>query len=338
VAAAVSGGPTDPALFFLSDYGTADEFVGVVHAVLHRLAPLVPVIDLSHQIPPFDVPGGAALLARCVPYLGAGVVLAVVDPGVGTARRAVAVRTAAGSGQTRSVPAPGSGGSADHLSGGPAWLVGPDNGLLTGATALLGGAEEVVALRFDSGGWRGPDGGIDRPGPTFAGRDVFAPAAAHLVNGGDPALLGEAVDPASLVAAPADQQMASAGEPIRVGSALTTSVVSIDRFGNVQLALRPHLLDEIGLEPGGLAEVTVRPMPDVRRPAEPAVTAVPSNQAVPARRVVAFAELAAGELGLVTDGNGRVALVLDRASAAHRLHLSGAGAEVTISLAHHRGG
>ena len=314
----VSSGPTAPAVFFLSDYGTADEFVGVVHAVLHRLAPLVPVIDLSHQIPPFDVPGGAALLARCVPYLGAGVVLAVVDPGVGTARRAVAVRTAAG-------------------AEGPAWLVGPDNGLLTGAAALLGGSEEVVVLRSDGGGWRPPVGGIDPAGPTFAGRDVFAPAAAHLVYGGDPALLGTAVDPGSLVAAPTERQIdADWGETTRVGSAVTTSVVSIDRFGNAQLALGPHVLDEIGLAPGGLAEVTVRPMPEGSRSSDPAPPPVASNQAVPARRVVAFAELAAGELGLVTDGNGRVALVLDRASAAHRLHVFGAGAEVRISPAHRR--
>jgi S-adenosylmethionine hydrolase len=318
VPAAVSGGPTTPAVFFLSDYGTADEFVGVVHAVLHRLAPLVPVIDLSHQIPPFDVSAGAGLLARCVPHLGAGVVLAVVDPGVGTARRAVAVRT------------PGS----DHRSEGPAWLVGPDNGLLTGAAALLGGAEQVVALRLDGRGWRRPDGGIDRPGPTFAGRDVFAPAASHLVNGSDPAQLGANVDPGSLVAAPADLEVTPAG-PLRVGSTVTTPVISIDRFGNAQLALRPHVLDDIGLAPGGSAEVSVRPEPATARPREPGPAPGAPHQAIPARRVGAFAELAAGELGLVTDGNGRVALVLDRASAADRLHLTGPGAEVRIAPALH---
>ena len=258
----MSAGPPPPALFFLSDYGTSDEFVGVVHAVLHRLAPSVPVIDLSHQIAPFDVSGAGALLARCVPYLGAGVVLAVVDPGVGTDRRGVAVRTAGGTARRDgwSVPSGSarSGRAAPPES--PSWLVGPDNGLLTGAAALLGGAEEVVALRFDDGGRRRPDSGIDGAGPTFAGRDVFAPAAAHLVNGGDPALLGVAVDPVSLVAAASDQITAIAGEPTRVGSTVTTSVVSIDRFGNAQLALRPDLLDEIGLGPGGLAEVTVRPV------------------------------------------------------------------------------
>ena len=99
--------PPAPAIFFLSDYGTADEFVGVVHAVLHRLAPPVPVIDLSHQVPPFDVTGGAAMLDRCAPYLGSGVVLAVVDPGVGTGRRALALRTAAaGAGAATGPPVP----------------------------------------------------------------------------------------------------------------------------------------------------------------------------------------------------------------------------------------
>ncbi|MBV8463757.1 MAG: SAM-dependent chlorinase/fluorinase, partial [Acidimicrobiales bacterium] len=82
-----------PAVYFASDYGTEDEFVGVVHAVLHRFAPGVPVIDLAHEIPAFDVAAGADLLLRCRPALGSGVVLAVVDPGVGSARRAVALRT-----------------------------------------------------------------------------------------------------------------------------------------------------------------------------------------------------------------------------------------------------
>ena len=278
----------------------------MVHAVLHRLAPLVPVIDLSHQIPPFDVSGAAALLARCVPYLGAGVVLAVVDPGVGTDRRAVAVRTAPGrdapdrAGTGWPVPS-GLPDRAERAPSpeGPAWLVGPDNGLLTGAAALLGGAEEVVALRFDGGGRHRPDSGIDRPGPTFAGRDVFAPAAAHLVNGGDPALLGVAVDPVSLVAAAADQITAIAGEPIRVGSAVTTSVISIDRFGNAQLALRPRppRRDRPGARRVGRGDRSTR----CRAQSGPAEPAVPSpgtsNQAVPARRVVAFAELGRRRVG-----------------------------------------
>ncbi len=114
-----------PAVYFLSDYGTADEFVGVVHAVLFRLAPELRVIDLSHQVPPFDVVAGAAMLVRAAPHLGSGVVLAVVDPGVGTERRGVALTTA---------------------SSGPRFVVGPDNGLLLPMADALGGVRSAVAL------------------------------------------------------------------------------------------------------------------------------------------------------------------------------------------------
>src|SRR5689334_2966144 len=117
--------PDDPAaaVFFLSDYGTADEFVGIVHAVLHSRAPGVAVIDLGHEVPPYDVAAGASMLVRCAPYLGAGVVLAVVDPGVGTERRGVAI---------------------EAVGTGPSWLVGPDNGLLVPLAAALGGAQRVI--------------------------------------------------------------------------------------------------------------------------------------------------------------------------------------------------
>ena len=168
---------SDPAVFFLSDYGMADEFVGVVHAVLHRLAPSVPVIDLSHLVPAFDIAAGAALLVRSGPHLGPGVVLAVVDPGVGTDRRGVAIEVS---------------------SDGPAWLVGPDNGLLGPLALALGGARSAVALDPVH-----PAGQAGASHPrTFDGRDVFAPAAAHLVTGGAPLEIGTPVDPATLVGAP----------------------------------------------------------------------------------------------------------------------------------------
>ena len=109
---------------FLSDFGTADEFVGVVHSVVRDLAPHVRVIDLTHGIAPFDVRAGSLALARSISYVASGVVLAVVDPGVATARRAIAVEVAGGEGV----------------------LVGPDNGLLAPAVALAGGAERAVEL------------------------------------------------------------------------------------------------------------------------------------------------------------------------------------------------
>ena len=267
-----------PALHFLSDYGLVDEFVGVVHAVLHRRAPGVPVIDLTHQIPAFDVAAGGAALARAAPHLGSGVVLAVVDPGVATARRGLAVGLG---------PGPG-----------PAWMVGPDNGLLIPALEVLGGAEVAYQL---AGG----------TGSTFDGRDLFAPAAAHLITGGHPAQLGSRIEAGTLVSAPPTP-------PDRVvGTTVVTAVAWVDAFGNVQLRAGPELLDGLGI-PGGRIEVRGEPPGSV-----PALTA---------RRVTAFAELAPGELGLLVDASGRLALVVDRGSAADVLGLGPHGPAPTVRL------
>jgi hypothetical protein len=204
------GGTRPPAgadtVYFLSDYGRHDEFVGVVHAVLRRLAPTAAVIDLSHDVPVFDVRAGAFLLTRAVPHLGPGVVLAVVDPGVGGARRGVVVEVA---------------------GTGPRWFVGPDNGLLL-AAAASGGIRRAVALAADDG----PDG---PGGVTFDGRDVFAPAAAALCNGADPGDLGVALDPSSLVSVPDPVVEWSSLEDGR--RVLRSEVAWVDRFGNVQLAV-----------------------------------------------------------------------------------------------------
>jgi S-adenosylmethionine hydrolase len=328
----VSPGPPAPAIYFLSDYGTADEFVGVVHAVLHRHAPGLAVIDLSHQIPPFDVSAGAAMLIRCAPHLGAGVVLAVVDPGVGTARRAVAVRVTGGSGgwaPSPGVPEPPP--TEGVPPGGPTWLVGPDNGLLVPLASALGGSETAIVLGSGGQARREAGGAPFGRGPTFDGRDVFAPAAAHLALGGDPALLGTAIDPASLIGVtpgpPQARERAPDGDRAHArdrlvgtatGAEVVTSVGAVDRFGNVELTLLPDILDvphQVGLPQGGTAEVRVDGGP-----------------AVMARRVVAFGELGAGELGLLIDSSGRLALVCNQASAATRLGLDGPGAEVSIRV------
>ena len=133
---------------FLSDYGTRDEFVGVVHSVIRSIAPHVTVIDLTHEIPAYDVRAGSLTLGRATQYLCPGVVLAVVDPGVGTARRGIAV----------------------EVGGGQSYLVGPDNGVLSPALFALDA--QVVQLVVP-----------DSASPTFHGRDVFAPAAARLATG-----------------------------------------------------------------------------------------------------------------------------------------------------------
>lgn len=214
-------------VFFLSDYGHADEFVGVVHAVLRRLAPEVRVIDLGHEIPPFDVAAGAGLLTRAFPHLGPGVVLAVVDPGVGGTRRGVVVEVAAGFG--------------------PRWLVGPDNGLLWPAALVAGGVARVVEL----------PAGHDQGPATFDGRDRFAPAAAALCGGADPSSLGRPLDPSAL---------ARLGEPlVEAGGSggerwLRAEVTWVDRFGNAQLSAGGDLV------PPSVGLVTVTAPADGGRP------------------------------------------------------------------------
>lgn len=188
---------------FLTDYGTTDEFVGVVKAVIRDLAPHVSVIDLTHEIPPFDVRAGSLALARCISYVPEGIVLAVVDPGVGTERRAIAVEVAGGAGV----------------------LIGPDNGLLAPAVAMAGGAERAVEIS-------NPEYRLVAPGATFDGRDVFGPAAAHLCNGVPLDELGPQVDPALLM--PATIPL-----PREEGDAVIAEVLWVDRFGNCQLNIGP---------------------------------------------------------------------------------------------------
>jgi S-adenosylmethionine hydrolase len=195
---------------FLSDYGIDDEFVGVVKSVLRRLAPDALVIDITHQVAPHDVRAGALALQRVVPFLAPGVVLAVVDPGVGTSRRAVAVEA------------------------GPEcrWiLLGPDNGLLVPALEALGGAVRAVAL----GDRQRPPGA----GATFDGRDLFAPAAAQLCTGAGLEDLGPLIDPARL-------EPGSRPTAVRRGTGVATEVLWVDRFGNAQLAAKPEDAADLG--------------------------------------------------------------------------------------------
>lgn len=188
---------------FLSDYGTTDEFVGVVHSVIRDLAPHARVIDLTHGVAPFDVRAGSLALARSISYVAAGVVLAVVDPGVATARKAIAVEVAGGEGV----------------------LVGPDNGLLAPAVALAGGAERAVEL--NNADWHLPS-----IGATFAGRDVFAPVAAQLCNGVDLTELGELIDADLLL--PGVVALPQADD-----TKVIAQVLWVDRFGNAQLNVGP---------------------------------------------------------------------------------------------------
>jgi S-adenosylmethionine hydrolase len=195
---------------FLSDYGTGDEFVGVVKSVIRGIEPQAAVIDITHEIAPHDVRAGSLALARSVQYLVPGVVLAVVDPGVGSDRRAVAVEV--GSGQSV--------------------LVGPDNGLLAAAVGMVGGADRVVELT-------NTDYHLPSAGSTFAGRDVFAPVTAHLCAGVPLEELGDPVDPTTL-------QPGMIPLPFADGDALAAQVLWVDRFGNAQLNVGPEDVEDLG--------------------------------------------------------------------------------------------
>ncbi len=205
---------------FLSDFGLADEFVGVVHGVIARIAPEVRVIDVTHGVRRGDVRAGALALLRAVQYLPHGVAMAVVDPGVGTVRRGIAAATAWG------------------------WFVGPDNGVLAPAVAMVGGAEAAVALEAT-------EFQLPREGTTFDGRDVFAPAAAVLASGqAELADLGPALATESLT--PLLLPLADVEDGLIRGEAWW-----IDAFGNVQTNVSPAELQALGAQPGGSAVVQV---------------------------------------------------------------------------------
>ena len=197
VALAASLSHVDATVFFLSDYGTEDEFVGRgPRRPGRRPSPGLTVIDLTHQIPAFDVRAGSHTLVRASPHLGPGVVLAVVDPGVGSAA-------------ARPVHA------GDACCGdGPAFFVGPDNGLLIAAAEQVG--EAPIARAFEL---RRP-GEVAGRGRTFDGRDLFAPAAAALCGGVAPEELGDPIDPLSLVRLPGgvvEQGRRSDGRSLHAG-------------------------------------------------------------------------------------------------------------------------
>jgi S-adenosylmethionine hydrolase len=256
---------------FLSDYGTGDEFVGVVHSVIRSIAPHVTVIDLTHEIPAYDVRAGSLTLGRSAQYLCPGVVLAVVDPGVGTARRGIAV----------------------EVGGGQSCLVGPDNGLLASAVAMCGGATAAVELT-------NPDYQLPAPGPTFAGRDVFAPAAAHLCAGVPLGDLGNPVDPLTLLPGLLPLTREEDG-------ALVAEVLWVDRFGNCQLNVDPDEVAAMG------ARIQLRWGDDVRT----------------AQRSATYEGIDPGQVGLVTDSYGMLSVCLGRRSAAAELGMP-VGTEVTL--------
>ncbi len=249
---------------FLSDYGLEDEFVGVCHGVILRVAPHLRVVDLHHNILRQDIRHGAVVLLQSINYLPESVHLAVVDPGVGSGRRAVALQT--GRGET---------------------FVGPDNGLLIPAAVASGGikrAFEVSDRRFL----------LTPVSRTFQGRDVFAPAAAHIAAGVDPAEMGPPISPDDLVQLEIPQAWVHDDH-------LHAEVLQVDRFGNLQMNLALEQLEQVAISGGDRLEVRL----------EGHRLTVPFADT--------FADVAAGEYVLIKDSYNYVSLAVNKGDAAARL-------------------
>jgi S-adenosylmethionine hydrolase len=204
---------------FLSDYGLEDDFVGVCHAVIARIAPEARVVDLDHGLDRHDIRTAALVLRRALPFAAPGVHLAVVDPGVGAERRAIALRTS----------------EEDRI------LVGPDNGLLSLAAQRFGGIAEVVDVA------RSPHR-LEPVSATFHGRDIFSPVAAHLALGAPLGDAGDPNDPDEIVRL--DMPMA-----FLENDELYAHAVSFDHFGNIMLDVEHAELTDSGFRLGHSVDV-----------------------------------------------------------------------------------
>jgi len=261
---------------FLTDFGLEDDFVGTCHGVMKRIAPDAEIIDITHGIAPRQVLQGALTLANTLPYMPSGVHLAVVDPGVGSARRALALRD--GEGRIH---------------------VGPDNGLLIPAVDKLGGIAEAHELT-------NPEYALESVSRTFHGRDLFSPAAAHLALGVPIAELGPPIAPDAL--ARLDIPRPEIGT-----SRIHATVLSIDRFGNMQLNLNRNHLEEAAIVPGTRLELEL---------------GAERYYAVAART---FADARRGEIILYEDAYRNVAIAISGGNAAE-MFAAREGQDVRIHL------
>lgn len=254
-------------IVFLTDYGLADELVGVCHGVMARIAPRSPVIDLTHAIARQDVLRGALTLSRAVAFMpDDAIYVAVVDPGVGSERRSIAVRAGGG------------------------MLVGPDNGLLSIAWEELGGAGAAATIESQAVV-------LTPVSKTFHGRDVFAPAGAHLANGVALEDLGPSIAVEEL------RTLEMPGPTVTPG-AVGARVIGVDGFGNVQLNVRDADLEAAEL--GTLLSVRGRTVP----------------------LVGIFADVSEGVVAAIVDSQGYLALVVNHGSAAQLLGLKEGSAVV----------
>ena len=259
---------------FLTDFGLEDDFVGTCHGVIAQIAPDARVIDVTHGIGAQAVLAGGLVLRATTRYMPVGIHLAVVDPDVGGNRRAVAVATEGGR-----------------------IFVGPDNGLLMLAADELGisAAHEITEQRYR----------LQNVSNTFHARDIFAPAAAHLAAGVAIDALGPPIDPATLV-------RINVPEPAVGRTQISTTVLVVDRFGNVSTNARREHLESLGIDDGDRVEIRL---------------SLDRYFAVVAQT---FADAPPGELILFEDSYGYVSLAISRGDAA-RLTGVAAGDEVRIA-------
>jgi S-adenosyl-L-methionine hydrolase (adenosine-forming) len=249
---------------FLSDYGLEDEFVGVCHGVMLRIASGITVVDVHHNILRQDIRHGAIVLQQSVKYLPDSVHLAVVDPSVGSGRRAIVVETAWGE-----------------------VFVGPDNGLLIPAARDCGGitrATEITDRRFM----------LTPVSRTFQGRDVFAPAAAHVAGGVEPSEMGPSVPIDDLVQLEIPDAWVHDDH-------LHGEVLQVDRFGNLQLNVGHAQLETLGLIGNGSIEVRL----------EGHRLHVPLG--------ATFADVGAGRFILIEDSYRHLSLAINKGDAAAHL-------------------
>lgn len=250
---------------FLSDFGLGDDFVGLCKGVISRVAPAARVIDLSHDVPGFGIEVGAEILEHATRYMPEDAVyLAVVDPGVGTERRGLALETSRGT-----------------------FLVGPDNGLLVSAAEAMGGVVGAVSLT-------NREYQVLPVSNTFHGRDIFAPAAAHLAGGLDLAKLGERIAPESLV------RVELPGAEERADGSISATILGVDRYGNARLSVRQ---DEAGFGFGTVLEIEA------------------GEGAMAVRYAETFGSSKAGDLIIVPDSHRRLSLCVNRGNASRALSL-----------------
>ena len=249
---------------FLSDFGLQDDFVGTCHGVIKRIAPSAEIIDITHGIPPQAVLQGALVLANTLPYMPIGVNLAVVDPGVGGHRRALALRDVEGR-----------------------FFVGPDNGLLLPAADRAG-----IAVAHELAN---PAYALETISRTFHGRDLFAPAAAHLTMGVAIGDLGPPIDPEALVRLELPELSFAEG-------VVHATTLYVDSFGNIVLNLTRDDLERVGVVPGARVELDL------------------SGERYYAVAARTFADARPGDVILYEDSYRNMSIAISNGNAAAMLH------------------